>query len=365
MKIALLTSSRADYGIYRPLIKRIAEDHFFDLNIVVFGTHLSEFYGFTKNEIINDGYEIYSELRTMPEGDKAYDIGQSISKTIAKFTEFWDLPTSKFDLIIVLGDRYEMAAAAISTIAFNLKLAHIHGGEVTEGAIDNTFRNMITEMAEIHFTTAAQHFDNVARIKNSNVGVYNVGALGLENIKNIKLLNKEEFDLKFNIKLDNPILTTIHPETKNIESNLNNVEEYIKAILQINDQLIITLPNADTMGLSIREKLMQELSHRPNTYLVESFGTQGYFSCMHHCSFLLGNTSSGIIEAASFNKYVINLGSRQEGRLSNLNIINCDFDQAKILQNISEVKAMQTYTGENLYGKGNTSKMIVDILKSL
>lgn len=361
MKIAILTSSRADYGIYRPLIKKLLEFDF-KVEIIVFGTHLSQKFGHTIDEILQDGFEIFKKIETIPINDSPIDISTSMSHTMREFSNFWS--ENHYDLIFTLGDRYEMAAAVFSSIPFNLNIAHIHGGEVSAGAIDDKFRNIITLIAKLHFTSTQEHAKNVMALIKSDQNVFNVGALGLENISNIPLFTKQEFLKKFGFPLNNPILSTIHPETVNLEFNEKNILEYIEAMQVIEDDLVFTLPNADTYGLRIRELLYKHLSKRPKTYIVESLGTRGYFTCLKHCLMLIGNTSSGIIEAASFNKYVINLGDRQKGRATSENVISIQFNSKEIIQNYNKIKLNKIYSGTNIYGEGKVSEKIIKILKT-
>ena len=364
MNIGVLTSSRADYGIYRPLLIEMSKDKNIKLSIFVFGTHLSKFYGETKNEILKDGFEISYEIDTIIDDDSPEAIDKSISKTISNFANLWAKSENTIDLLFCLGDRYEMFAAVVSTIPFGLRIAHIHGGEVTEGAIDNKFRNSMSIFSNLHFTSTEDHAKKVIEITGQKHNVFNVGALGLDNIAKIELLTKEEFYSKFNILLDNPILVTIHPETINYEKNVKNVNELLEALNEISDQVIVTLPNADTFGLKLREILINNFTGKSNVFLVESFGTIGYLSCIAQCAFLLGNSSSGIIEAASFGKYVCNLGDRQKGRTRSLNVLDCPFEKNEILKTILLIRKLGNFVGENLYGDGNSANKILTILKN-
>ena len=363
MRVAVLTSSRAEYGIYVPLLQKLKEDPFFDLEIIAFGTHLSVRHGFTLDAILQDGFEVTHRIETVPESDSPADISFSIGQTIEKFSVLWSNNT--FDLVFALGDRYEMFAAVSAAFPFNIKIAHISGGETTLGAIDNAFRHSITLMSAMHFTSAEVYKNRVIELVGNSDHVYNVGALNIDNLKNMKLLTLEEFRKKFQIDLSiKTILITFHPETIAFEKNLQYADELIAALEACNEyQLVITMPNADTMGNMIREKLQAFIQKNANAIGVESFGGLGYLSCMNYCSFMLGNTSSGFVEASFFPKYVINLGDRQKGRLLTPNIINVPVEKGSILKAIQTVTAAKTLDKIVVYGDGNAAKHICDILK--
>lgn len=365
MKVAVLTSSRADYGIYLPLLKRLQNDPFFDLSIIAFGSHLSNAFGFTLQSILNDGFNIIHTVETIPVSDTPQAISRAMGKTITQFSDIWN--DNKFDLVFCLGDRFEMFAACASSIPFNLKLAHIHGGEQTLGAIDESFRHAITHMSTYHFTTTTQYRDRVIQLKQSDKNVFNVGALSIDNLTNLELLSSKEFIEKYDIDIENPsILITFHPETVSFEKNALFVNELINALEEISGyQFIITMPNSDTMGNEIRTRLNAFVNTHTNAFAVESFGTLGYLSCMKHCSFMLGNTSSGFVEAAFFSKYVINLGSRQKGRIITSNINSIPINKNAILKAVSDYQNINFPESLNIYGNGTAAYQIVDIIKNL
>lgn len=367
MKVGLLTSSRADYSIYFPLIKKLIEESDIQLEIIAFGSHLSERHGFTLNNILKDGIEVKHRLSgTVPEIDNPVSISKAISSTIGVFSDFWN--ENKFDFVFALGDRFEMFAACIAGLPFNLKIAHIHGGEKTEGAIDDALRHSITHMSKVHFTAAEEYRQRVVRLIESDNNVFNVGALSFENILNLKLLSIEEFRLKFNIDLSIPsILITFHPETVSYEGNKNHVKEIIAALEEVEGyQFIITMPNQDTMGNTIRAEFQEFIKNNSNKAIgVESFGTLGYLSCMKHCSFLLGNTSSGFGEASFFPKYVVNLGVRQNGRIVTSNIVSIPIKREKILEAVHNFPKVDLQDFKSVYGDGNTADLILKHIKEL
>lgn len=364
MKVAVLTSSRADYGIYRPFLELLEKDSFFDLSLLVFGTHLSEKFGNTIVNIYADEYKIVEKIDTLPTGDSPSEISYSIGKTIEEFSKVWG--KHNFDIVVALGDRYEMFAAVSSAIPFNLKIAHIHGGETTLGAIDNSFRHAITLMSDIHFTAAEEYRKRVIEIVGNEKNVYNTGALSIDNIRQTQLLTLEQFKEKFGIDLRIPsILFTFHPETVKFERNTYYINEIICALDELKDyQIIITMPNSDTMGLQIRSELNNFIVQNANAIGVESFGSLGYLTCMKHCTMLLGNTSSGFIEAAGFDKPVVNLGNRQKGRIITPNIFNSQIKKEEIINAISKAATYVSSKDTKIYGNGKAAEQMIKYLKN-
>lgn len=367
MRIAVLTSSRADFGIYLPLLKRLKADNFFELSIIAFGTHLSSFHGETIQQIIDEGFDVKYRVESMLLTDSAESISTAIGLTTIKFAGFWSKHSVDFDLVFCLGDRYEMFAAVTAGIAFNIRFAHLHGGETTLGAIDNIFRHAITLASQYHFVATLEYAERVATILGMEQNIYCIGALSLENITDIKLLSILEFQQKWGLDLSlDTVLTTFHPETVNAARNVHFTNELVSVIQNNpNYQFLITMPNADTAGNTVRNVLINRLYTNNKVCLIENLGSQSYFTAMKHCSFLLGNTSSGIIEAASFGKYVINLGDRQKGRACSDNVINTPLIEDDIQRAIKKIELNTSYRGENRYFRNNSASQVIEILKQL
>ena len=366
MKLGILTSSRADFGIYLPLIKKLFSDSFFYPEIIAFGTHLYDKYGNTINEIVNEGYPVKYKIKTLTEDDSPLEIAKSISKTTLAFSDFWN--KQNFDLVFALGDRYEMFAAVTAGSPFNVKFAHIHAGETTLGAIDNAYRHSISLMSEYFFVTTEEYKKRTIELVQKPNNVFNVGALSTDNLNKVELYNIEEFKKAFNIDLSQPtILSTFHPETVDFKKNRTFIKELLLAfnILKAKYQIIITMPNSDTMGLMIRDEIERFANNKEKIILVESFGMKGYLSCMKHCSFLLGNTSSGFVEAAYFPKFVINLGSRQKGRIITPNIKTIPITKENILETVDEIGHLKMPSFKNPYYNDGAANKIIEILKSL
>jgi GDP/UDP-N,N'-diacetylbacillosamine 2-epimerase (hydrolysing) len=366
MRIGILTSSRADFGIYLPLITKLAADKSFDVKIIAFGTHLSAFHGYTLNDIKAAGFSVDYTIESLLVTDSPSSIATAMGVTIIKFADFWKEHT-EFDLIFSLGDRYEMFAAVIAGVPFQIPFAHLHGGETTLGAIDNTFRHGITLASKYHFVSTEIYAKRVEQIIGDNKNIFYVGALSLDNLFDLKPLSTDEFKQKWSIDLSKKtILTTFHPETINYQANEYYTNELVTVIDNLPDfQVLITMPNADTAGNMIRQILIDKYSNSDRVKLVENLGSAGYFTAMKYCEFLLGNTSSGIIEAASFGKYVINIGDRQKGRLSGDNVIHVPIIAGDILEAINKIKAAKLESNNNIYFNGSASDAIIKILKRI
>ncbi len=369
MRIGVLTSSRADYGIYRPLLIALKEDPFFELSIIAFGTHPSSRYGNTIDEIVKDGFNVKHVINSMLLDDNANAIATAVALTALKFAEFWKEHGDDFDLTFCLGDRYEMFAAVTAGIPYRIKFAHFHGGESTMGAIDDCYRHSITHASMFHFVSADVHADRVRSLLGHNRNIIVCGSLSIDQMRQMEMLSNEAFFEKWKIDLSIPsVLITIHPETIQYQRNETFANEVKKVLdnLARHYQLIFTMPNADTAG-SVWRTLFQKTADqfKDRAFAIENFGSQSYFTCMKKSAFMLGNTSSGIIEAATFGKYVINTGERQMGRVSGDNVIHVPFEASKILEAVKKVEGSHQYNGINPYDKGGAVSIIIDALKSI
>lgn len=364
MKIGILTSSRADYGIYLPLLQKMKNDSFFGIEIIAFGTHLSKSHGYTVKDIEKDGYTCIHIISSLISNDDDQSIASSYGLTVLKFADFW--VNHKYDLVFCLGDRFEMSAAVQAGIPFGVKFAHIHGGEATLGAIDNVYRHQITLASVLHFTATEVFKNKVASLMNTSTGVYTVGSLSLDNFDSFIPIDKELFYNTFKIPNVDYSLVTFHPETVSSNDNYQYARAMRNALAKLTENLyvVITMPNADTLGSVFREEILQlKKEHPDRILLVENFGKVNYFSAMHYAKILIGNTSSGILEAASFGKYVVNVGDRQKGRAQSDNILNCEFDTESIIEKSMLAVSLGNYKGINKYVQENPSLKIINILK--
>lgn len=367
MRVGVLTSSRADFGIYLPLLQKMQADKAFEVELIVFGTHLSKHHGYTIRDIEASGFKAKYKLQTIPDGDSRKDIAGSIGKTFSSFGVLWARKEKYFDLVLCLGDRYEMFAAVLSGVPFAIPFAHIHGGEKTLGAIDNIYRHSISHAAKLHFTSTESYAERLRVMLDNPNFIYNAGSLSLDNLESIELFTPEEFEKKWGVNLkEQPMLVTFHPETAGLADNETFAHSMAAFINAIPYPVVITMPNADPAGNVIRKVFEKELGQQERIQMIENFGTKGYFTILKHCLFIAGNSSSGIIEAASFGKYVLNVGDRQKGRLQSGNVINVPVDTEAMISASQEILRKGPFRGENIYHlQGSSSGFMVRIIKEL
>lgn len=367
MKIGVLTSSRADYGIYLPLLNKLKEDKSFQLEVIAFGTHMSKFHGYTVENIYKNKYNKVHEISTLLTNDDSLSIATAYGLTVLKFADFWGSNT--YDLVLCLGDRFEMSAAVQAGIPYGVKFAHIHGGETTLGAIDNIYRHQITMASSVHFTSTKSYKEKVIEILGNNEGVFDVGALSLNEINDFTPIDKNAFYNKFGLNIDKPFaLVTFHPETVSISKNASYAIEMKEGLAKLVKDLdiVITMPNADTQGTVYRDAIFEfKKEHPENITLIENFGKENYFTAMYYAQLLVGNTSSGIIEAASLNKYVVNVGDRQKGRIQSENTLNVGYNAEDIYSIVKKTISLGEYKGVNVYFKDDACDNIVNLLKKV
>ncbi len=366
--IAVLTSSRADYGIYLPLLNRLKNNEGFKLSIIAFGSHCKKEYGSTINAIIDDGFDIFKSIDGLIIGDTPEIISKSYAKTHDLFASFWAENYKIFDSVLCLGDRFEMAAAVNAGVPFNVKFAHIHSGETTLGAIDNIYRHQISIASIFHFTSNENNLNRINSIVGNSFSSLNVGSLSLDNIKDFPLYSKEEFLKMWGIDLNKPtILITVHPETVNFEKNEIYAKELELALSELTSeyQLLITSSNIDTKS-SVYAKMFNNIleKNKSKVFYISNLGVRYYFSCLSYVVLVMGNSSSGIIEVASFNKYVINIGDRQKGRYAGENVQNVKFDKTEIVEATKKYAGLE-FNGHNIYDRGGASELIISKLKNL
>lgn len=366
MRVGVLTSSRADFGVYLPLLKELRADVGFQVEIIAFGSHLSNAHGTTINEIEKSGFSVKYKVVSLVAHDSEEAIATSVGLTFLKFSTLWENVKNEFDIVLCLGDRYEMFSAVLSAVPFGIKFAHFYGGDRSDGAIDNVYRDCMTMASHIHFTSTQNCAERV-KILTRSKNVHAVGILSLEAINKMPLLSISDFYAKWKVDLSKPTaLVTFHPETVNSELNYDHakvVEEVIEGMLK-NFQVVVTMPNADTHG-SVYRNVYAELSEKHEQFFAfENLGMESYFTCLKHCKFVLGNTSSGISEAPSFQKYFINIGSRQQGREMGENVISTPFQSNAILEAILSLPEDFLFKGKNIYLMPGAMTLIRNILKN-
>lgn len=366
--ICVVTGSRADFGLFRPLLNKIKKAKDLKLQLIVVGPHLSIKFGSTYKEIEREEYEITKKVDMQLISDTEIGICKSIGLGVIRFAEA--LNELRPDLVVLLGDRFETLACAIVSHVSKIPIAHIHGGERTEGAIDDAFRHAITKMSLLHFTAAKEYRQRVIQLGESPDRVFNVGALGIDNIRMCKLLGKDalEKEMGFNFAARN-ILVTFHPVTLERRSAKAQFKELLKAIDSFSDiGVIFTEPNADTGNSAIRDLIdVYVKKNGLKAVCFENMGTLRYLSTLQAVNAVVGNSSSGIIEAPSFGVPTINIGDRQKGRLMAKSIINCA-PQAKQIRNAIKKAFSPRFvkfckTVNNPYGKGNAAEKIYKVIK--
>lgn len=369
MKVAVITTSRADYGIYNSLLNAFAEAEDVEYGLVVSGTHLSAEHGRTITAIERDGHPIWGRVESVPEEDTPEAVAAITGIALAGFSSVWAALAESLDVVVCLGDRYEMFAAVAATVPFNLPVAHLHGGETTLGAIDDKYRHAITAMSTLHFTATEEYAGRVAGITGSSEQVYTVGAPGLDGLDSLQLLTPKEMQTRFGIDLSHPtILVTLHPETVDLAANKALARSVVAALDKLTERyrVVITLPNADTMGQLLRTEFLTLASRNDRVVALESLGKIGYFTTMRDCAFLLGNTSSGLLEAPSFGKFTLNVGQRQAGRARSPNVVDVIAVTSEILFAVQRLeRGGFLYRGHNVYLRdGCASQNILRYLRS-
>jgi UDP-hydrolysing UDP-N-acetyl-D-glucosamine 2-epimerase len=365
--ISVVTGSRADFGIYKPILAQLDKHPEVNLELLVCGMHLSDTYGKTIAEIKSEGYPIAAEIETLMTGDSPRDIAQSMAKGIEGVSEVFEARTP--DILVVLGDRYEMFAAACAAVPFAIPLAHIHGGETTEGAIDEAFRHAITKMSHLHFASTEAYGARIVQMGEQPDRVFVSGAPGLDNLDGFVPLSDAELENRIGMSLDPaPLLVTIHPVTLEHGSTKAGIDSLLSALTAIAMPVVFTYPNADTHGQVIIEAITDYVKIHPLSRAVKSLGTQGYFSLLARASAMVGNSSSGIIEAASFELPVVDIGIRQKGRIRGKNCIHAE-DAADAIQTAIGKALDPDFRGSlrgmtNPYGDGTAAAKIVNVLAS-
>jgi len=363
MKVAVVTATRAEYGILRPLIFKLNEDKDFELQLLVTGTHLSDNYGNTQIEIENDGITIYKRIPILVDGNMASDVSRIMANALVGFAEYFE--TERPTCVVILGDRTEMLGVASAAMHANILIVHLHGGELTEGAVDDCVRHALTKMSYLHFPSTEVYRKRIIQMGESPDRVFNVGALGVENILHVPLYSELEIREELGIPEDKEFITvTFHPVTMETGNEKKQVEELIAAMKEKDEYFyLMTKANADVGGNSINDMLQQFVDSFGNSKMVASLGMKRYLSAVKYSRFVLGNSSSGIIEAPSLGTPTVNIGDRQKGRLMADSVINCESEKTSIIEAIIKAEQMK-HLPSYIYGDGNTADKIMEILKS-
>lgn len=362
-KVAIVTSTRAEYGILRPLIEQFKKEREFEVQLVVTGTHLTGKYGNTQEEILHDGNKIYRKIPILEKENTSRDISFTVANAIRGFAVYF--AEEKPDLLIVLGDRTEMLGVCCAAMNERIPIAHLHGGELTEGAVDDCVRHAITKMSYLHFPAAEEYRRRIIQMGESPDRVFSVGALGVENILRVPLLSCEEMCTQTGIPLNRKyVVVTFHPVTLEDGTQAEQTEALIRAMQQEKQYFyLITKANADAGGEEVNQMFERLAEQQENVKLVASLGMVRYLSAVKYSAFVLGNSSSGIIEAPALGVPTVNIGDRQRGRLMAETVINCKADTSNIIAAMKKAENTRHQVSA-LYGEGNTSERIVNIIKT-
>ena len=367
-KICVITGTRAEFGLLRPLIELIDKDKNLQLQLIATGMHLSPEFGYTLDEIIAAGFVVDKKVECLLSSDTSAGVSKTIALAISGFADA--LESLQPDLVVVLGDRTEILGAVIAAGMANIPIAHLHGGETTEGAYDEAIRHSITKFSHLHFTSTEAYRKRVIQLGEHPDTVFNVGAIGLDAIKKLKLLNREKFENSIGFKLKKRnILITYHPVTLEKEAPIETFENILTALNELTDTtLIFTHANSDKNGRIINKLITEYVdAHKDKAVAFKSLGQLRYLSALQFVDFVIGNSSSGILEVPAFHIPTINIGDRQRGRICNESVINSNNSLEDIKKNITfaldKTFRKKIQQQELLYGNGTAAEKIIQIIK--
>jgi len=366
--IGVVTVARSDYGIYLPILRLIQADPELRLHLIVAGAHLVPKFGLTVNAIQADGFQIGECVEMLLASDSPDGIAKSIGVGIMGFAQAF----ARFrpDILLVLGDRFEMHAAALAALSFNIPVAHIHGGEVTQGAMDDALRHSLTKLSHLHFVSTPEYARRVEQLGEEPWRITVSGAPSLDNLHAMALPTHEQLEVQFDCRLEPaPLLVTFHPVTLEFERTEWQIGELMAALNELDMPVIFTMPNADTRNGIIRQHIAAYVRAHSSAWSVENFGTQDYFGVMQFTAAMVGNSSSGFIEAPSFRLPVVNIGTRQAGRARATNVIDVGYARDEIVAGIqcAIAPAFRERLRDlaNPYGDGHAAERIVAGLKAV
>lgn len=367
-KICVMTGTRAEFGLLKPLIQKIEQDSELELQLVVTGMHLSPEFGLTYREIEEAGFEITERNEMLLSADTPSAVTKSIGVGLIGFADIFTrlMP----DIVVILGDRYEMLAAAIAAMIHRIPIAHIHGGELTFGAVDDAIRHSITKMSALHFASTEIYRKRIIQLGEQPRNVFCVGALGVENIKLQQLLSKEELERDIGFFLEKPyVIVTFHPVTLEKSTAGEQFENLLQALGQFSEyHILFTKANADTDGRIINQMIDEFVAaNKERTAAFMSLGMIRYLSALQYCEMVIGNSSSGIIEAPSFHIPTVNIGNRQEGRVRGKSVIDCNCTVEGITHAVRQAQEMNKegvlINEQNPYEGKDTSDCILQAVK--
>jgi GDP/UDP-N,N'-diacetylbacillosamine 2-epimerase (hydrolysing) len=367
MKICVITSTRADFGILKKLILKLKANKLFNVKIIASGTHFNKKFGLTYKEIEKNKIKINNKIIFNYNSDNENSISKIFSKTVFETTKI--IKKNNPNLIIVLGDRYEILASVISANICRIPVAHIHGGEVTSGVLDDSFRHAITKLSHIHFVANNIYKKRVIQLGENPKNIYVVGGLGVDNIFDFLPIKKNILEKKLKIKFNKKnYIVNFHPETLKKSANKRYIKIILNAIEKIKfTNFIFTMPGFDIENQHIINEIKKFIKINKNTFFIKSLGQLNYYSVLNYVDGMIGNSSSGILEMPYFKKGTINLGMRQDGRLKSKTVIDCEINKSAIIRAIIKIETLKFQknlrSATPTYGKAGASTKIVNILK--
>lgn len=368
-KVCVVTGSRAEYGLLSGLMRQIEADDALELQVIATNMHLSPEFGLTYREIEAGGFRIDKKIEMLLSSDTPAGTGKSVGVGMLGFADAY--AELQPDIVVVLGDRYELLAAVPAALFYKIPVAHLHGGEITEGAYDDALRHAVTKMSHLHFTSTEVYRRRVIQLGESPDRVFNVGALGVENIKHVPCLSKEELEKSLGLSLgEKSFLVTFHPVTLENSTAEEQCRRLLEALEAYPDyRLVFTLPNSDTDGRVIIRLVNEFVQRHPERSVVfPSLGVQRYLSALRYVTAVVGNSSSGILEVPSFGIPTLDIGDRQKGRIAAASVVNCGVTREALREGLAKVTSRSVResarTVTNPYEKAGTARLITEVLRS-
>lgn len=364
-KIAVLTATRAEYGLLSPIIKALRRCEEFEVNVVVTGAHLSPEFGLTYKEIENDGIVIDKKVEILLSSDTPSAISKSMGMAMIGFADYFE--EAKPDVLMVLGDRYETLAVCCAAMNARIPIIHLYGGETTEGAVDEAIRHAITKLSYLHLTSTEEYRRRVIQLGEAPERVFTVGAVGIENALHTELMTKDELSQSIHFDLiDKFAVVTFHPVTLESASAEGQCKELLRALDEFSDmQFIITKANADVEGRIINSMMDEYGTLHENVCVIDSLGMRRYLSALNMATMVIGNSSSGLVEVPSFHIPTVNIGDRQKGRLKAKSVIDCESNHEDIVRAINQARQLDCSGMMNPYGDGETTSKVLYAVRKM
>ncbi|QJQ32765.1 UDP-N-acetylglucosamine 2-epimerase (hydrolyzing) [Sphingomonas lacunae] len=369
-KICILTSTRAEYGLLKHLMAEIRSNRSLELQTIVTGSHMSPEFGYTFQEIETDGFAIDARVEILLSSDSVQGVAKAMGLAMISLSDALERLTP--DILVILGDRFEILSAAAVALVYNIPIAHLHGGETTEGAIDEAIRHAVTKMASLHFVAAQPYFQRVVQMGELPERVFNFGGLGVDAIGKVDLINRQQLEAELDFRFgEHSLLITFHPETQTAQSPELQTRALLDALSLLPEKIgiLFTMPNADAGGRQISAMIKSYADGRTHVATFESLGQRRYLSCLAQVSAVVGNSSSGLTEVPSFGIPTVNIGQRQDGRLRAESVIDCPATSDAIARALGQALSPEfrrvAQHAINPYGSGGASHAIASTLAEI